>query len=163
MIEIIMHHLFAHLSTRICRADIYIPGPGPGNPLSTSNHKITQLRAIIETLYHEKKPFFAECLSHQILSHLLGFPIEKKETPFQGTQETIDLFGKTEVVGFYNTFSAKKTHEIPTIELSFDVTTTDIYALKGPHFFSTQFHPESILTPNGFQIIQDGLLHLLAT
>ena len=88
-------------------SDIIIPGPGPGNPEDLSDIRIQKIREIIVELNKNKKPFFAECLSHQILCSILGFPIVKKQNPLQGVQKNIKLFGNNECVGFYNTFAGQ--------------------------------------------------------
>ena len=49
-------------------------------------------------------PFLAVCLGHQTLCDRLGIPLGFKDIVFQGTQSPIPLAGRTERVGFYNTF-----------------------------------------------------------
>jgi len=142
-------------------ADLVVMGPGPGDPTSRTDPRMVRMREIIGQLRERGRPFFAECLSHQILSEMLGLPVINKQVPFQGAQEVIDLFGHPERVGFYNTFSAMAERDIPGVEIAADAATREVHALRGPGFVSVQFHPESILTPRGYDLVRDALVSLL--
>ena len=147
--------------------DLVVMGPGPGDPGDDGYDKITRLRSAVRTLLAERRPFLAVCLSHQILSRELGLPITRCEIPNQGLQLEIELFGSTERVGFYNTFSAvchQDRIEHPrfgAVEVSRDKETGRVRALRGPHFASMQFHAESVLTQDGVRIIGTTLQGLL--
>jgi phenazine biosynthesis protein phzE len=142
-------------------ADLVVMGPGPGDPTSRTDPRMVRMRELLGALRERGRPFFAECLSHQILSEMLGFPVISKQVPFQGAQEVIDLFGRPERVGFYNTFAALADRQVPGIEVAADAQTREIHALRGPGFVSVQFHPESILTPRGYDLVRDALVSLL--
>jgi phenazine biosynthesis protein phzE len=139
--------------------DLVVMGPGPGDPRDTDHPKIAHLRSAIDTLLAERRPFLAVCLSHQVLSMRLGFPLVRREVPNQGVQHEIDLFGSRERVGFYNTFAARGTEDkadcpgVGVVEVSRDPETGEVHALRGPHFASMQFHAESVLTQDGVRIV----------
>ncbi len=155
--------------------DVMILGPGPGNPTDRNDGKMLRMQGLLRQYLQAKQKFFAECLSHQLLCDIFDLPIVQKTTPLQGTQEEILLFGRKEWVGFYNTFSAVIDERVTdisnsigwlqtdygSVQISFDVQTGEINALKGDFFFSCQFHPESILTPRGYGIISDNLKLLI--
>lgn len=141
--------------------DLTIMGPGPGNPTDASDPKMVRVREIIADLRTRQHPIFAECLSHQILCHSLGLPVLSKEISFQGAQVVIDLFGTAERVGFYNTFAAVADQSLEGVQIAADPQTHEIAAIRGDGFYSVQFHPESILTPRGFEITRDALVELL--
>jgi phenazine biosynthesis protein phzE len=42
-----------------------------------------------------------------------------------------------------------------------DPATGDIHLVAGPHYRGVQFHAESILTENGYDLIRDLILDLL--
>jgi phenazine biosynthesis protein phzE len=44
-----------------------------------------------------------------------------------------------------------------------DPVTGDVHYLAGPHYRGIQFHAESILTENGFDIVRELLSGLLVT
>ncbi|MFF3212599.1 anthranilate synthase family protein [Streptomyces sp. NPDC002886] len=148
--------------------DLVVMGPGPGDPRDGGHPKIDHLRSAVRTLLDERRPFLAVCLSHQVLSTTLGFELVRREEPNQGVQREIDLFGRTERVGFYNTFAARSSVDsaivpgIGLVDISRDPQTGEVHALRGPHFASMQFHAESVLTLNGPSITGNLLAALTA-
>jgi len=148
--------------------DIVIMGPGPGNPTAVEQPKIDHLQVAIRSLLDEQRPFLAVCLSHQVLSRCLGLDLQRRAIPNQGVQKQIDLFGARERVGFYNTFAAQSREDrievdgLGLVQVSRDLETGEVHALRGPHFASMQFHPESVLTQEGPRIIADLMRHALS-
>jgi 2-amino-4-deoxychorismate synthase len=146
--------------------DLVVMGPGPGDPRDVDHPKIAHLRAAIDELLARRQPFLAVCLSHQVLSTLLGFDLARRDVPNQGTQKEIDLFGERERVGFYNTFAARSSADVVDcgglglVEVSRDRETGEVHALRGANFASMQFHAESVLTQDGVRIV-GGLLAAL--
>lgn len=139
--------------------DLVLVGPGPGNPEDKSDRCILLMQKLIRRLKEAKHPFFAVCLSHQLLANELGLPIIRLNPPNQGLQKTITLGNQKECVGFYNTFCAT-VDDITVlnmkekgVDLYFDELTHHIYAIQSDHFASVQFHLESFLTINGPQIL----------
>ncbi|MFA7681674.1 MAG: chorismate-binding protein [Candidatus Peribacteraceae bacterium] len=142
-------------------ADVVIVGPGPGNPLNEEDEKMQILAKTTAALRENDRTFLSVCLGHQDVCRQLGFEIIKKEEPSQGMQKPINFFGRQEDVGFYNTFAAINARSVDGVDASFDESTGEIYALRGEHFSSFQFHPESILSQNGFTILTEELKRLL--
>ncbi|MGW2635614.1 anthranilate synthase family protein [Streptomyces sp. NPDC001348] len=148
-------------------AELVVMGPGPGDPRDGGHPKIAHLRSAVDALLARRQPFLAVCLSHQVLSTRLGFPLVRRAHPSQGVQREIDLFGHRERVGFYNTFAAHSEDDkverpgLGTIEVSRDRATGEVHALRGPGFRSMQFHAESVLTEDGVRIIAEALTGLL--
>jgi len=146
--------------------DIFVLGPGPGDPNNLEDARVYSLHNAVKTLIKQKRPFLAVCLSHQILCTQLGLQVQRKDMPNQGTQKEIDLFGQPERVGFYNTFAAMMNdstlrYDGVTLEVSRDPHSGEVHALRGPLFASFQFHPESILTQNGAQLLGTVIGNLL--
>lgn len=142
-------------------SDIVIVGPGPGDPRNLSDPRVRSSLKVITAALAKKQPFAAICFGHQILCHHLGLSIEPLPSPNQGVQKSISFFGKEEVVGFYNTYTAKHSKCSPLpygVDVSFDAETGQVFGLRGHHFSSMQFHPESILTIDGPRILQDAIL-----
>lgn len=170
-------HMFAHILRRLgmeaaivsfrdtdiaqLQADLVIIGPGPGDPTDLSDPKMAKLHAMTAALYHGTQPFLSVCLGHQLLCAVLGLRVGKKQpAAFQGRQEVIDYFGRKQRVGFYNTFVGHYA-SVPDVTFAYDKASGDVHALRHARFGGMQFHPESILTTNGLQLIQDEMVRLL--
>ncbi|HWB35944.1 MAG TPA: anthranilate synthase family protein [Rugosimonospora sp.] len=142
--------------------DLVLIGPGPGDPNEVDHPKMARSHRLIADLLERKAPFVAVCLGHQIVCRTLGMTVVPVDPPLQGVQETVDLFGRREPVGFYNTFFALAPEEGPEdVEIA---GTPDgrVIALRGPHFATFQFHVESVLTTNCVPILTETLARLLA-
>ena len=143
--------------------DLVVVGPGPGDPRDGDHPKIAAYRQAVDALLASDQPFLAVCLGHQVLCDRLGIPLAYKDIVFQGTQSPVDLFGRHERVGFYNTFVARSDGRLPEgVRVATDPQTGDVHELAGPHYRGIQFHAESILTEQGFLLLRDLLLDLLA-
>ncbi|TCO52854.1 anthranilate synthase family protein [Actinocrispum wychmicini] len=143
--------------------DLVVMGPGPGDPRETDHPRIAHLHKAIGTLLAQRRKFVAVCLSHQVLSQLVGLPVVRCEVSNQGTQRAVDLFGSREVVGFYNAFAARCADDkVGVVEVSRNVETGEVDALRGPHFASMQFHAESVLTLDGPRILATRIKEVLA-
>lgn len=161
------------MTTDIVRHDAYTPGalddydlvvvgPGPGDPRA-DEPKMRVLREVVDLLLDRGQPFLGVCLGHQTLCHRLGLDLVFKDIVFQGTQSRLDVLGREETVGFYNTFVA---HEpaagLPDqVRVQTDVK-GDVHLIAGPSFRGIQFHAESILTQRGDAILRDLACELLS-
>ncbi|CAM3287220.1 anthranilate synthase family protein [Nocardioides dubius] len=144
--------------------DLVIVGPGPGDPRDGDDPKIQRIRAAVDELLASGQPMLAVCLGHQTLCERLGLPLAFKDIVFQGTQSAVELPGGTERVGFYNTFVARVGAETPLpdgVSVATDAATGDVHQITGPTYRGIQFHAESVLTENGFDLIHDLVRDLL--
>ncbi|MFD7752895.1 anthranilate synthase family protein [Streptomyces sp. NPDC059757] len=142
-------------------------GPGPGNPADTGDPKMRLLREFAAELVRDHRHgLLGVCLGHELIAAELGLEIVRKTVPYQGAQTRIELFGRPETVGFYNSFTAHCDDETVTelaahsIEVSRDAATGELHALRGDGFASVQFHPESVLTLRGASIVAELLAGL---
>lgn len=142
-------------------SDLTLLGPGPGNPNEETVEKIAINMRIAGELVKREKPSLFICLGHQILCRSLGIKVRRKERPLQGTQLRINLFGHHELVGFYNTFAPQIPGAMPGIEFATIVESDELVGIRGQSFVGYQFHPESLLTKNGFSILQETVIRLL--
>ena len=143
--------------------DLVIVGPGPGDPRDGDHPKIERFRAAVDELLASGQPFLAVCLGHQTLCQRLGVPLAFKDIVFQGTQSPVGIDGRTERVGFYNTFVGRVGDDrLPDgVRVETDPATGDVHLLAGPHYRGIQFHAESILTENGFALLHGLVRDLL--
>ncbi|MFC9633727.1 anthranilate synthase family protein [Streptomyces mirabilis] len=136
-------------------------GPGPGDPSDLDDPKMRFLRELTaEVIGGHGHGVLGVCLGHELIAAELGLEIVRKEVPYQGAQTEIDLFGRAETVGFYNSFVAHCDEETAAelsahgIEVS-RAESGEVHALRGPGFAGVQFHPESVLTLNGPAVVRE--------
>ncbi|MFE1836934.1 anthranilate synthase family protein [Streptomyces sviceus] len=144
-------------------------GPGPGDPSDLDDPKMRFLRTLTaDVIRGHRHGVLGVCLGHELMAAELGLGIVRKEVPYQGAQTTVDLFGRPETVGFYNSFVARCDDE-DARELAahgIEVSRSDaheVHALRGPGFAGVQFHPESVLTLNGAVVVRELVAQLRGT
>ncbi|MGW9121915.1 anthranilate synthase family protein [Streptomyces sp. NPDC055663] len=142
-------------------------GPGPGNPGDTADPKMRLMRGLAAELVRDHRyGLLGVCLGHELIAAELGLDIVRKAVPYQGAQTRIELFGRPETVGFYNSFTARCDGPVADelaahgVEVSVDAATGELHALRGPGFATVQFHPESVLTLRGSAIVAELLAGL---
>ncbi|MET8723990.1 anthranilate synthase family protein [Streptomyces misionensis] len=142
-------------------------GPGPGDPGDLADPKMRFLRELTAVVLREHRHgVLGVCLGHELIAAELGLAIVRKEVPYQGAQTRIELFGRPQTVGFYNSFTARCDEETARqlaargIEVS-RAANGEVHALRGPGYAGVQFHPESVLTLDGAAIVAEllGRLH----
>jgi 2-amino-4-deoxychorismate synthase len=143
--------------------DLVIIGPGPGDPRAADDPKIMTLRSAVDELLASGQPFLGVCLGHQVLCSRLGLDLAYKDIVFQGTQTRVDVLGRTENVGFYNTFVARPPEAgLPAgVAVDADPHSGDVHVIAGPHYRGVQFHAESILTEDGYSLVRDLVVSLV--
>lgn len=140
-----------------------IISPGPGHP-SESGISL----AIIQHL-RGQVPILGVCLGHQAIGLLHGGKITSAPTLMHGKTSEIFHSDRGVLQGLPNPFIATRYHSLvidrATLPGELEVTawTADgtIMAVRHrhyPHLEGVQFHPESILTTVGKQILQNFLL-----
>ena len=144
-------------------------GPGPGDPSDAADPKMRFLRALTaEVIRSHRHGVLGVCLGHELIAAELGLEIVRKEVPYQGAQTRIDLFGRTETVGFYNSFVARCDDE-SAVELAahgIEVSRNgsgEVHALRAPGFAGVQFHPESVLSLRGAGVVRELVGQLRGT
>ncbi|SCD65104.1 phenazine biosynthesis protein phzE, partial [Streptomyces sp. SolWspMP-sol7th] len=144
-------------------------GPGPGDPADRTDPRMRRLGALADALLAgHRHGVLGVCLGHELIAERLGLPLVRKEVPYQGAQSEIGFFGRSETVGFYNSFVARCDEEAAGelaahgIEVSRDPANGEVHALRGPGFASVQFHPESVLSLGGVEVVRELVERVLA-
>lgn len=141
--------------------DLIILSPGPGIP-----NEAGILKEVITT-YADSKPIFGVCLGLQAITEVFGGTIINMDEVFHGVATAMTVTKKDAVI-FENvplTFSAARYHSWIASRESFpkelEVTCVDedggIMAIRHRTLpiSAVQFHPESILTDEGEQIVRN--------
>ncbi|MCX7610740.1 MAG: aminodeoxychorismate/anthranilate synthase component II [Ignavibacterium sp.] len=135
--------------------------PGPGRP----EHSKASLIAIRE--FYKSIPILGVCLGHQAIGYVFGASIIRAKRIMHGKISIITHDGKTIFKNLPQKFSATRYHSLVIDEKSlpdeFEISARseddEIMAIRHKYYplEGVQFHPESILTENGNEIIKNWL------
>jgi anthranilate synthase component 2 len=139
-----------------------IISPGPGKP-SDAGMCINVIREL-----HKEIPILGICLGHQAIFEAFGGTVSYASTLMHGKASRINVDTESAIFkSLPNTIQAGRYHSLAGIEstlpavLQITARTEDgeIMAIrhKTSNVYGVQFHPESILTPNGNVIIENFL------
>ncbi|MGB8983439.1 MAG: chorismate-binding protein [Anaerolineales bacterium] len=144
------------------KSDVVILGPGPGDPTDMSHPRMKRLQDIIGILKQQSKPILGICLGHQALSVFENIAVEKQDVPTQGEARCVDVFNISRLLGFYNSFSpVYDGNAAQRSDISFDLDSTRrIIAARGENFIGFQFHPESVMSKDGGELLYEALVDL---
>ncbi|PWR71452.1 anthranilate synthase component II [Methanospirillum lacunae] len=142
--------------------DRIILSPGPGTPEESG-----VCRKVIEQ-YAGVIPILGVCLGHQTIIHTFGGEIVRLTEPVHGKTSHIAHTGTGIFDGISQSFTATRYHSLTADRASlpdeFRITATSegdncIMAVSHEKFplHGVQFHPESIMTPAGRQIMENFL------
>jgi len=114
--------------------------------------------------FHARVPILGICLGHQALGQFMGARLVKAARPVHGSTTAITHNGHRLFQGIPQTFDAMRYHSLIITDweqtgiVPLAVTAAnELMAITHNTFPLTgiQFHPESVLTPSGFQILQN--------
>lgn len=139
-----------------------ILSPGPGIPSEAG-----LLLDVIKT-YAGKKPILGVCLGHQAIGEVFGGKLENLSDVFHGVATEGTQFGNDELfsrlpnritMGRYHSWVVSKEGFPDCLEITAESDEGQIMALKHKtlNIRGIQFHPESVLTPDGRQMLQNWL------
>ena len=135
--------------------------PGPCSPRESglSNEIIRSFSTRIPTL--------GVCLGHQCIGHVFGANVVVNYRMMHGKTSPIRHNGKDLFEGMPNPFSATRYHSLviqkeslpECLEITAETEEGEVMGVKHKQYpiWGVQFHPESILTENGRQILRNFL------
>jgi anthranilate synthase/aminodeoxychorismate synthase-like glutamine amidotransferase len=111
-------------------------------------------------------PLFGVCLGHQAIGEVLGSPVVVADKIMHGKASLVEHDGKGVFVGMPHPFSAIRYHSLviekktPPTGFIVSARSTDDDEIMGIRHESlpiegVQFHPESVLTQQGFTIVEN--------
>ncbi len=151
-----------HLSD-LRRYDKLILSPGPGIP-----EEAGLLLDVIKT-YAGQKPMLGVCLGEQAIGQAFGATLTNLSEVFHGVQTPVSLLdeeeylfdglGKEINVGRYHSWVVDKKGFPDSLVITAESREGQIMALRHHHYdiHGIQFHPESVLTPDGAKIVANWL------
>ena len=136
---------------------------GPGDPAATGKYAI----GIIKTLIKKEIPIFGICLGHQAITVAFGGKVDRANEIVHGKTSIIEHSGSIIFNEIPEKFEATRYHSLVSIEDSFPrelkITAKTgnglIMALEHKVYpiYGVQFHPESIVTEHGMQMVKNFL------
>ncbi len=131
--------------------------PGPGAPSESGISK-----DVIRT-FKEHIPILGVCLGHQAIGEVFGAEVVRAPKPFHGKVSAICHEGRGLMKGLPNPFRGTRYHSLVVKqplpeELEMTAHTEDgtVMAIEHREYpLSVQFHPESILTESGMDLLKN--------
>ncbi|NLC74734.1 MAG: aminodeoxychorismate/anthranilate synthase component II [Clostridiales bacterium] len=144
--------------------DKIILSPGPGIPSEAG-----LLMDVIRE-YAGKKPILGVCLGHQAIGEVFGAKLENLSEVFHGVATEGSQLGNDYIfeglpnriiMGRYHSWIVSKEDFPSCLEITAESDEDQIMALRHKKYdiHGIQFHPESVLTPEGKKIIKNYINH----
>ena len=142
--------------------DKIILSPGPGIP-SEAGHLMDVIRT-----YAGRKPMLGVCLGHQAIGEVFGAQLENLRDVFHGVATEGRQFGTDPlfeglperiVMGRYHSWVVSREGFPDCLEITAVSDEGQVMALHHREFdiHGIQFHPESVLTPDGAVLLRNWL------
>jgi len=135
--------------------------PGPGGPLDAG------ISCELIRMFSKSIPILGVCLGHQCIGYVFGGKVIRAKRLMHGKTSSIYHNGKTIFRRIPNPFCATRYHSLivekkslpSSLEIIAWTKEGEIMGLKHHKYpvWGVQFHPESILTPQGKEILANFL------
>lgn len=143
------------------RPDALVISPGPCSP-NEAGISLEAIRALSGQL-----PILGICLGHQCIGQAFGGRVVRAKTPMHGRASQVTHLGSDVFRGLPSPFPAGRYHSL-AVEIDEEESdlvptawTADGEIMGLRHFehptFGVQFHPESVLTGNGYDLLANFL------
>lgn len=140
--------------------DFTLIWPWPWNINDVNNPKMKKIMEVTRDLRDSWKKVIWVCLWHQAICKDMWLDIAHQDKIRQWKQEEVKVFWNIETVAFYNSFSPVFDDIIKLDEHELYDDNRLLYQ-KTDNSISVQFHPESIMTINGYEILKEMILKIL--
>lgn len=140
------------------RPQAIVLSPGPGRP---ENAGVCQEAVLY---FADKVPVLGVCLGHQVICQAFGGVVSYAKKQMHGKQSMIIPQPDSKLFrGLENPFPAGRYHSLAAAEVPAQLRVTarseegEVMAVEHRKYpvFGVQFHPESVLTPAGEQMIRN--------
>ncbi len=137
--------------------DMIVISPGPGTPDDAG------ISCQVVAQFAGKLPILGICLGHQVIGQVFGGRVVRAPAPCHGKVGQIEHDGGSLFTGLAKTFQAGRYHSLvvdaATLPDCLAMTACNeeglVMGLRHKEYpvFGLQFHPESILTPEGAKLL----------
>ena len=145
------------------QADALVVGPGPNSPSEAG-----PLLSYISACMQRQVPILGVCLGHQALGELMGLRLQKAQFPMHGKSSLLahnaeDIFegilSPMQVGRYHSLVVAESEVKIENLNILMRDEFGQIMAFRHAHkpFWGIQFHPESVLTPEGKNLLRNWI------
>jgi anthranilate synthase component 2 len=148
-------------SQEIEQFDKIILSPGPGLP----NESVGMMQIIND--WHDKKPILGVCLGMQALAIYFGDSLFNQKKVFHGIQSKVRKISESKLlnnistdfqVALYHSWAIECKETSPFVKTSISENGVLMsFEHKELPIYGVQFHPESILTPDGKLLLNNFL------
>jgi anthranilate synthase/aminodeoxychorismate synthase-like glutamine amidotransferase len=138
-----------------------IISPGPGTPAQAG------VSAALIGHFAGRIPILGICLGHQTLVEVCGGRVTRSERVMHGKTSAVFHDGRDLYTGLSNPFTATRYHSLsvreqdvpPDLEICAYTDAGEVMGVRHrtEPSFGVQFHPESIMTPEGAQLLRNWL------
>ena len=142
------------------KPEALILSPGPGRPAEAG--------ICIEAIryFAGKLPILGICLGHQAICEAFGGEVSYAKELMHGKKKTIYTVGKSPLVeGLGDSFQAARYHSLAAVReklpdvlrVTAEAEDGEIMAVEHTEYpiFGVQFHPESVMTPDGKVMVEN--------
>ena len=155
----------AELPELLAEFDAVLISPGPGTP-ADAGLSIPTVKFALETNY----PVFGVCLGHQAIAEAMGATVKSAPELMHGKISKINHQGSTIFSGLPQGFNATRYHSLAVVrdtvpsDLKITGSTDSGVIMSLEHtskpIYGVQFHPESVMTEGGYQMLANWLATL---
>ena len=135
--------------------------PGPGIPEEAGD-----LMAAIGQIVRQRIPVLGICLGHQAICEAFGGEVSYAKELMHGKKKTIYTVGKSPLFeGLGDSFQAARYHSLAAVReklpdvlrVTAEAEDGEIMAVEHTEYpiFGVQFHPESVMTPDGKVMVEN--------
>ena len=143
------------------RPEAIFLSPGPCTP------KEAGVTVDVIRHFYRRVPILGVCLGHQAIGYAFGAEVVRAGRLMHGKTSPVFNDGRTIFRGLPNPFTAGRYHSLlvqkgtlpPYLEVSAQTEEGEIRGIRHQSYpvEGVQFHPESVLTPNGKRILRNFL------
>ena len=142
------------------RAKAVVISPGPCTP-----HEAGASKDIVRE-FSGKLPILGVCLGHQVIGEVFGARVTRAKKPLHGEASDIEHDGQGIFTNLPQNFSAGRYHSLiidqvegTPLRITARAENGEVMGLQHESHptFGVQFHPESILTEHGYDMLRNFL------